>query len=139
MDGHMGSELAIGQLSTLTSCKVSTIRWYEQAGLIPKPQRTAGNQRRYTQQHVMLLHFILNARTLGFDLNAIRQLLHLVHCSQHKPHEADAIAKQHLQEITQRIEKLKSLEHALTQMIINCQTGKAHECNVLQVLAKSAT
>ncbi len=41
--------LSIGVLARETGCKVPTIRYYEQMGLIEEPGRTEGNQRRYGQ------------------------------------------------------------------------------------------
>jgi len=38
---------SIGALSMRTKVKVPTIRYYEEMGLLPKAERTRGNQRRY--------------------------------------------------------------------------------------------
>ena len=40
--------LSIGQLSRRAGVKVPTIRYYEESGLMPPPDRTEGNQRRYS-------------------------------------------------------------------------------------------
>jgi DNA-binding transcriptional MerR regulator len=42
-----GKEIGIGDLARATGCKVQTIRYYEEIGLMPEPERTAGNQRPY--------------------------------------------------------------------------------------------
>ncbi len=39
--------LSIGTLANRTGTKVQTIRYYEQIGLMPEPDRTEGGQRRY--------------------------------------------------------------------------------------------
>ena len=46
--------------------KVQTIRFHEQAGFLPEPRRSPGNQRLYTQAHMDLLKFIRHSRALGF-------------------------------------------------------------------------
>lgn len=38
---------SIGEMSRHTGVKVTTIRFCEGKGLLPEPDRTAGNQRRY--------------------------------------------------------------------------------------------
>ena len=38
---------SIGQISRRTGVKVTTIRYYEEMGLLSAPERTTGNQRRY--------------------------------------------------------------------------------------------
>ena len=73
----MPAEFTIGDLAQQTGCKVQTIRYYEEIGLMPEPARTAGNQRRYGQRHVDRLAFIRHSRELGFSLDAIRELLSL--------------------------------------------------------------
>ena len=72
-----GQEIGIGDLSRATGCKVQTIRYYEEIGLMPEPKRTAGNQRRYGRRHVDRLAFIRHSRELGFSLEAICELLSL--------------------------------------------------------------
>ena len=41
--------LTIGKLGEAAGVKVPTIRYYEQIGLLPEPDRSAGNQRLYGQ------------------------------------------------------------------------------------------
>ncbi|MBK5198544.1 MAG: MerR family transcriptional regulator [Methyloceanibacter sp.] len=67
----------IGELAARTGCKVQTVRYYEQIGLMPEPVRTKGNQRRYGSRHLERLAFIRHSRQLGFSLQTIRELLSL--------------------------------------------------------------
>ena len=69
--------LTIGALGRKTGTKVQTIRYYEQIGLMPEPDRTEGGQRRYGDNEQDRLAFIRHARQLGFSLEAIRELLDL--------------------------------------------------------------
>ena len=86
---------SIGDLGRLAHCKVQTIRWYEEVGLLPAPARTAGGHRTYGQAHLQRLDFIRHARELGFEVDAIRQLLGLADEPDRPCHEADAIARAH--------------------------------------------
>ena len=43
---------SIGDLSRRTGVKVPTIRYYEQMGLVAAPERSEGNQRRYSRQEL---------------------------------------------------------------------------------------
>ena len=67
--------LTIGELSRQAEVKIPTIRYYEQIGLMAEPVRTEGQQRRYGFNDVRRLNFIRHARELGFEVEAIRQLL----------------------------------------------------------------
>ena len=59
---------SIGELSKRTGVKIPTIRYYEQMGLIEPPQRSEGNQRRYTRDGLRRLSFIRHSRDLGFTI-----------------------------------------------------------------------
>ncbi len=131
-------QFSIGEVSKLTRCKIPTIRWYEEKGLLPPAARSSGNQRRYDERHITLLRFIRHARTLGFDLNAVGQLLHLSQCSQHDPHEADDIAHTHLKQIRRRIHQLQALETELEGIISACCNGTSRECRILEILGKES-
>ena len=62
-------DFGIGRLAALTGVKVSTIRFYEQIGLLTEPGRTEGGQRRYDERTVSRLIFVRHARALGFDVD----------------------------------------------------------------------
>ena len=69
--------LTIGKPGAQVRVKVPTIRYYEQIGLLPEAERSAGNQRLYGRKALERLAFIRHARDLGFTLEAIRDLLSL--------------------------------------------------------------
>ena len=125
----------IGELSRRTGVKVPTIRWYEQAGLIDEPGRTAGNQRRYARADLERLAFIRHARDLGLGIEAIRELIEL---SQHpeKPcAEADRIAGEHLAGVRERIARLQRLEAELARIATQGEHGTIGDCYVIRSLA----
>ena len=65
---------SIGELAKQTGVKIPTIRYYEKMGLIDMPDRSIGNQRRYSRQGLERLAFIRHARDLGFSISDIREL-----------------------------------------------------------------
>lgn len=125
---------SIGALSKRTGVKIPTIRYYEQMGLIEAPERSEGNQRRYTIDGLNRLSFIRHSRDLGFSIEDIKELLEL---SQHpeKPcRDANSIALQHLKEVQSRIAKLRRLEKELKRLTKCDATDVAH-CAVIETLA----
>jgi DNA-binding transcriptional MerR regulator len=134
----MVDEHSIGALALRTGCKLPTIRYYEAIGLLPKPSRTEGNQRRYTVHHLERLIFIRHARALGFDLGAIRELLSLADEPDHSCSEIDEIARRRRDDIDARIKQLRSLRSELTRMIGACAGGKVAECRIIGVLSEGA-
>lgn len=127
--------ISIGDLSRQAGVKVPTIRYYEQIGLMPEAPRSEGKQRRYHRSHVERLNFIRHARELGFDVDAIRELLDMSGQPDRSCEEADRIARRRLEEVDSRIAKLTALRAELTRMISECGHGRVGECRVIQVLA----
>jgi len=128
----MLKQIGIGELAELTQCKVPTIRYYEQVGLMPKPGRTSGNQRRYTDTHRQRLVFIRHARSLGFSMKEVKQLVALQ--GEHVSDRVSRIARRHLESVQTKIHHLVALELALNEMVSCCESGKPHECRIMHVL-----
>ncbi|MET3612168.1 DNA-binding transcriptional MerR regulator [Rhizobium aquaticum] len=130
--------MTIGKLSITAGVKVPTIRYYEEIGLMPEPERTEGNQRRYIRAHLERLNFIRHARDLGFSVEAIRDLLSLQATPDAPCHDADRIAADNLADVRAKIARLKKLEAELEHIVSECAGGRAGECNVLSTLADHA-
>jgi DNA-binding transcriptional MerR regulator len=130
--------MTIGKLSQMAGVKVPTIRYYEEIGLMPEPERTEGNQRRYVRAHLDRLNFIRHARDLGFSVEAIRDLLSLQATPDAPCHDADRIAAENLADVRTKIARLKKLEAELEHIVSECDGGRAGECNVLATLADHA-
>lgn len=126
----------IGALAERTGVKVETIRYYEQVGLLPPPERSEGNQRRYGRRHVERLAFIKHARDLGFAVDAIRTLLKLSDNPAMACDDAHAIAVAHLDEVRHKIDRLRSLEKELERIATTCSGGVAAcDCAIIEALA----
>jgi DNA-binding transcriptional MerR regulator len=129
------SAIAIGDLARLAGVKVPTIRYYEGVGLLPEPSRTESNRRQYDDKAVNRLKFIRHARELGFEVAAIRELLDLAEQPQRSCAKVDALAREHLQAITSRIERLAALKAEVENMIKACARGRIAKCRVIDVLS----
>jgi len=126
--------LTIGKLGAAAGVKVPTIRYYEQIGLLPAPDRSAGNQRLYGRQVQDRLAFIRHARELGFPLEAIRDLLSLSDKPDQTCAAADLIAQTQLTAVRARIARLRALEGELQRMVAQCAHGTIADCRVIEVL-----
>lgn len=129
------SSLSIGALAKRTNCKVQTIRYYEQIGLMPPPERNAGNQRRYTEAAVRRLTFIRHARDFGFTVESIRELLDMSDRPDMPCDHVDSLAQRHLQEVETKLARLSSLREELHRMILQCQGDRVGECRIIEVLS----
>lgn len=126
--------LSIGRLGQAAAVKVPAIRYYEQIGLLPEPDRSAGNQRLYPKATLERLSFIRHARELGFPLEAIRDLLSLSDRPDHPFGAVDDIARAQLAATRARIERLRALETELEQMLAQCASGTVSDCRVIESL-----
>ena len=127
--------IAIGKVAAAAGVKIPTIRYYEQIGLLPAPDRTEGNRRTYSQSEVDRLTFIRHSRELGFGIDEIRTLLTLQDAPHQSCHEADSIAKAHLIEVDQKIASLTALKAELQRMVDGCTHGGVETCQVIEILA----
>jgi DNA-binding transcriptional MerR regulator len=119
----MEASLQIGQVAKKTGLTVDAIRFYEKAGLLPRPARTEGGYRRYHEREVADLEFIQKAQQLGFSLNEIRELF----STQRHPNEAcahvrDLIAAK-LGVVRAKIADLQKLETDLAGALRQCRTA----------------
>lgn len=64
----------IGEVADATGFPPSTLRYYEDAGLLPEPERTPAGHRVYHDTHIARLRFMSRAKRLGLTLEEIAQL-----------------------------------------------------------------
>ena len=69
------AKITIGKVAELAGTKVSTIRFYQRTGLLEEPPKIHGGFRYYSDNHVGRLRLILNAKSLGFSLEEVRQFI----------------------------------------------------------------
>lgn len=63
MGGYM-----IGEVADATGFTTSILRYYEDEGLLPAPERTSAGQRIYSDAHVGRLRFMARGKRLGLTL-----------------------------------------------------------------------
>jgi DNA-binding transcriptional MerR regulator len=126
--------VTIGELSRQSGVKIPTIRYYEQIGLLAAPARTEGQQRRYGAGDVRRLNFIRHAREVGFEVEAIRQLLGLASRPDRSCGEVHDLTKAHLAEVNDKIVRLSALRDELEAMVA-FDHRLISECRIIEVLA----
>lgn len=130
--------MPIGALARETGVKIPTIRYYESIGLLAAPPRSGGNRRLYDSSATDRLLFIRHARELGFEVDAIRELLALAEQPHRSCSKVDALARAQLEAVTSRIERLTALKSELESMIRSCAKGRIAHCRILDALSNHA-
>jgi MerR family transcriptional regulator, mercuric resistance operon regulatory protein len=129
--------MTIGALAIASGIKITTVRFYERAGLMPVPERTAGRHRHYTTAQLRRLQFICKARELEFSIEEIKILL--AHAEAATPACVDVqhLAATHLKKLRHKIVSLTKIETALSTAVKGCSSKAAAPCPVLKLLYPS--
>lgn len=109
--------MKIGDVARHTGMNTKTIRFYEEAGLLPPPARTSAGYRNYQPEVADRLRFIRRGQAAGLTLQQIRQVL-TIHdhgdavCS----HVRDVLQKR-LDDVRGQIAELVGLEGHLESLL----------------------
>lgn len=124
-------QLSIGELARRAGVATSTLRYYEELGLLPAPPRVSG-QRRYPESTVGLVGIILLLRDVGFSLAEQKALMAsravaLDHWRR--------LARRKLAELDEQIAKARTAREAIHHAL-RCQHQDILQCpNFASVIA----
>jgi MerR family mercuric resistance operon transcriptional regulator len=96
----------IGEAAARSGVSVDTIRFYERVGVLPKPPRTDGGYRRYTDASVARIAFVRNAARFGFPLKDLASFLRARERGQPPCRSVRAAGDRLLAEMDRRIAEL---------------------------------
>jgi len=131
--------MRIGDLAQATGVDIETIRYYEKAGLLPKPGREANGYRDYRQDHLERLAFIRHCRALDMPLESIRRLLDFVAHPEAECGDINRLIDEQLMRVRARLNSLIALENQLTVLRARCgENHAAGECGILHELVAAA-
>ncbi len=109
--------MRIGEFAIFAGTSTSTVRYYEQIGLLPAPRRIRNNQRRYSEADVARLGFILRCRELGFSLKQIRHFAKIAQTNGGAMDQCRKIVHAQLMSVRARIEEMKTMERRLAGLL----------------------
>jgi len=98
--------MRIGVLAAEAGLSTKAIRFYEQAGLLPEPARTAAGYRDYPAEAASRLAFVRDAQAAGLTLAEIRGVLAVRDRGQAPCEHVTGLLDQHLAQIEQRLAEL---------------------------------
>lgn len=128
----------IGEASTNSGLPAKTIRYYEDIGLI-LPDRTDNGYRDFSETHLHKLAFLSRARGLGFSIEDCRTLLSLYEDTDRASADVKAMAREHLDKISHKIQELKAMQDTLSELVNKCHGDDRPDCPILQKLAGENT
>jgi Cu(I)-responsive transcriptional regulator len=128
--------LDIGRAAKASGVSVKMIRHYEAIGLLKNVARTFANYRVYGDGDVHTLRFIKRARTLGFPVEDIRELLSLWQNRSRPSASVKKIAGGHMAALEAKIAEMQSMLTTLRHLTHNCHGDQRPDCPILEDLAR---
>jgi len=127
--------MTIGQVASDGQVTVEAIRFYEKEGLVHNSGRSDGGYRIFGLETVGRLHFINNAKRLGFTLKEIKELLDISLDKKATKRDVKILARKKMGEIKKKINDLKAIHAALQHLDMQCSgKGKVDNCPILHAL-----
>ncbi|WP_210275480.1 MerR family transcriptional regulator [Rhizobium sp. G21] len=128
----------IAKLADAGGVGVETIRFYQRRGLLDVPKRNSGDgptggARRYGQDDVRRLRFIRSAKTAGFTLEEIAELLRLDAANDRA--RARDLASARILALDAKIAELQAARASLSRLSKACARQQGGPCPILDAFA----
>ncbi len=132
--------MSIGQVAREAGVGVQTLRYYEREGLLEEPARRASGYRMYQQTAIQRVRWIRRAKTLGFSLHEIRDLLALRDNPESTRGDIRARAKEKIDDLHQKIAEMTQIRDELCALVRACDGGDAplEGCPILEALEEDS-
>ena len=132
-----GENMNIGTVAERSGVPPKSIRYYESIGLIEPAERRPNGYRSYSQHDMQSLAFIRRARSLGFSVEEVRDLLDLWRDRSRKSSSVKALAAKHIDALDRKIEEMQSMRKALAELVRRCRGDSRPDCPILDDFQES--
>lgn len=120
--------MKIGEFAQRVGVGIDTVRYYERQGLLPMPTRQLSGYRRFETKDVARLQFVRRAKSLGFTLAEIRELLALLGSRGSDMAGVKAATTQKLADVEAKLAELAHIRDLLQVLLDSCPGRGAVEC-----------
>ena len=125
--------LLVGQLARQAGVKADTVRFYERAGLLPHPERTAAGYRAYPSDAANRLRFIRQAQALGLSLDEIKRVLRMRDSGKLPCDYVIELAERRLREVERELAGLQGVRDSLRRYVRHWKrTANPDACAAVQ-------
>lgn len=108
--------MRIGSLAERVGVNPTTIRYYEEVGLLPEPGRTPAGYRHYDEAALARLSFIKAAQGVGLTLGEVREVLDLREQGEAPCQHVLSLIDQHVTDLEERIAALDQMRRELDEL-----------------------
>ncbi len=133
----MMGNMRIGDLATLTGVSTKAIRYYEEVGVLPKPERSDNGYRVYAQSAVDRLIFVKDAQATGLSLNEIAAILGLREQGEATCNHVLHLLEHHLDQLDTKIaalQKTRTTLGTITERARALDPADCHDPNRCQTI-----
>jgi MerR family copper efflux transcriptional regulator len=113
--------MRIGELARRSGTTTKTLRFYEQAGLLPAPERTPSGYRDYDEGVLDRLSFVRAAQAAGLSLAEIREVIAVRDDTGPPCEHVAALLDAHAADLDARIAELTALREDVRRL---CQRAR---------------
>ncbi|HEY0203219.1 MAG TPA: Cu(I)-responsive transcriptional regulator [Acetobacteraceae bacterium] len=125
----------IGEAAAVSGVSAKMIRYYEEVGLIAPAGRSAAGYRRYAGADVQTLHFLRRARSLGFSVAQMRELLALWRDENRASADVKRLALAHAAQLEEKAQAIAEMSRALRHLAERCEGDCRPGCPIIDELA----
>lgn len=125
----------IGEAAAASGVSAKMIRYYEEVGLLPAAARSSAGYRRYADADVQTLRFLRRARSLGFAVAQMRDLLALWRDADRESGDVKRLALSHAAALDEKARAIADMSRALRHLADRCEGDRRPNCPILDDLA----
>lgn len=125
----------IGEAAAASGISAKMLRYYESIGLIAPAGRSAAGYRRYGDSDVQALRFLRRARSLGFSVAQMRELLALWRDKARASADVKRLALAHAAQLEEKARAIAEMSSALRHLADRCEGDQRPYCPILEGLA----
>lgn len=129
-------KLHIGDAARRSGVSAKLIRYYESRRLLRPTGRDTSGYRVFDERNVHELRFIKRARSLGFPIKQIDELLKLWRDKKRPSRKVRVLAVQHRDAVATRMEAHQAIIDVLSRLIEACKGDERPDCPILDELGK---
>ena len=114
--------MRIGELGEQADLSAKTIRYYEDIGILPEPERTASGYRDYDDSALERLRFIRAAQAVGFTLGEIKEVLAFSDRGEAPCIHVTGLMQERIRSLSQHIRGLQEMRRQLARLVEKAKT-----------------
>ncbi len=114
---------SVRQVATTTGLSAHTLRYYERIGLLPRVGRALNGHRRYSDEDLEWIDFLVCLRQTGMPIRDMKEYVDLARAGDLTGPARLALLKSHRKAVQARIESLRLRLSMLDEKIASYQAG----------------